>query len=153
MICVPPPPQPLCLAPSLIYRLISKRQSRGNSNLKSQFCFFPLQKLLSLPGHCMVGLGTPRSGDGPGGSREGFPCFRGSPVTAAARDFWLVFFRSCWMIRKRGGSRGFPFSLPCFRRVGETESQEDALFPSSGSMDLRIRIRENFIRPFRLSSV
>ena len=57
------------------------------------------------------------------------------------------------MIGKRGGSRGFPFSLPCFRRVGEAEPQEDVLSPSSGSMDLRIRIRENFIRPFRLSSV
>ena len=127
------------------------RHSRWTPTLNSVFSHHKTPEVFLC--RCTVGLGTPSSGDGPGGSREGFPCFRGSPATAAARDFWQVFFRSYWMIGKRGGSRGFPFSLPSFRRVGEAEFQEDVLFPSSGSMDLRIRIRENFIRPFRLSSV
>lgn len=96
------------------------RHSRWTPTLNSAFSHHKTPEVFLC--RCTVGLGTPSSGDGPGGSREGFPCFRGSPVTAAARDFWQVFFRSCWMIGKRGGSRSFPFSLPCFRRVGEAES-------------------------------
>ena len=117
---------------------------------------------------CTVGLGTPSSGDGPGGSREGFPCFRGSPVSCC-RSCCLTNFLQESLLGNEGRStlrqtarvwiqaRAFSrFSAPSslfFRRVGEAESYEDVLFPSSGSMDLRIRIRENFIRPFRLSSV